>query len=680
MIPQPNMGPPPGFATPHNAPPLSVTYPSNLNFFPSGYKYSAKLQQKTTKAVLPSTKKALPTLEGFNYLRTLSVLDMDTLDYVGELRTCIRNCSSTLTSLTLSFSEALASKSREPPPEVHSDDDSEVEDEFGQLIPPPGPPPPGMVSSSSDPNAPTKALKAKEERKRQEDVLHRIFGLQTGKKSKPIVTSKVEPDVNPPKPKVDEDPKLRFLRSFGPIAQKLMSEVKPGSEATPEAKKALELIKTAAKMYVDEVDRAKEKPSSDESSSKGTPSTTSADSMSDDNVVMSGGGDTDDGPGLFDDDASTKKKGPYIDPEMSNPDDIDIEEPEGKELTIDFDDPSTDAVPLDESPPETTNPNEPADAAATNAVVVEEPGSPNSSTDAVDLINKLQIHEQLTALVATHSEIHQEGERLKQRMVDMQLKMQATDPTSADFEVLKQAEAQFKQVSVRVNELSRNMLAMNELVNDVSADARSMILLKTPGNEDAKMSEYVRSTRGLILHSLAIYLIPVRAMVLNTAIDLHALQSLTLLNVGPQVSIWTMLRKENATSPLPLSKIYTDNVTTQFLQCVGELDKVTELLLLEKQKGRVESTAVKTTVKMEKIRKEVLKKHACTLKVLTIKNDSSSDWDLDVKATLLLCYRAKQLEELSASFGLKTMVCCPSIPIACQLTIHSTAFYNPCLE
>ena len=190
-------------------------------------------------------------------------------------------------------------------------------------------------------------------------------------------------------------------------------------------------------------------------------------------------------------------------------------------------------------------------------------------------------------------------------MLDMQEKMHATEPTPADFEALKQAEAQFKQVSARVNELSRSMLAMNELVNDVSADARSMFLLKTSGDADTKMSEYVRTTRGLTLHSLAIYLIPVRAIVLNTAIDLHVLQSLTLLNVGPQVGIWAMLRKENANSPLPLSKIYTDNVTTQFLQCVGELDKVTELLLLEKQKGRVESTAVKTTVKMEKIRKEV---------------------------------------------------------------------------
>ncbi|TVY17542.1 hypothetical protein LARI1_G005107 [Lachnellula arida] len=656
IIPQhPNMGAPPGFAQPssHNAPPLSVTYPSNANSFPSAYKYAAKLQRKTTKAVLPSTDKEAPTLSGFNHLRTLSVLDMDTLDYVGELRTCIRNCSSTLTSLTLSFSEALASKSRKPPPEVHSDDDSEVEDEFGALIPPPGPPP-GMASSSSDLSSPSKSVQAAEEKKKQEDVLNRIFGLQTGKKSKPGVTGKPESaDLNQPKPKTDEDPKLRFLRNYGSIAQKLMSDVKPGSEATPAAKKALNLIKTAAKMYFDGVDKAKEKTPSDGNSSKGTPSTTSADSTSEANAVMSGGAEADDGPGLFDDHDPNKKHTPYVDPEVSNPDDIDMEEPEEKELAIDIEDPSTDTVPSDENLEETAS-DESGVAETSKAVGAQEE---NSSADAVDLMNQLQINEQLSALVATHSEIQQEQVILKQRMLDMQEKMQVPDPTPADLEVLRQAKAHFMMVTDRVSELARKMRAVNDLVHDVSADAQAMALLKTPEHENAKRSEYIRSTRGLTLHTLAIYLIPARSMVLNAAIDFHVLQSLTLLNVGTQVGIWNTLRKENTLQSLPLSKIYTDNVTPQFLQFVGELDRVTDLLLLEKQKGRVEPTAVKTTVKIEKIRKEVLKKHASTLKVLMIKNDSSQDWDLDVKTTMLLCHRAKQLEELSVSHGVRTLHC-----------------------
>ncbi|TVY37699.1 hypothetical protein LSUB1_G007229 [Lachnellula subtilissima] len=645
------MGAPPGFAQPssHNAPPLSVTYPSNPNSFPSAYKYAAKLQRKTTKIVLPSINKEASTLSGFNHLRTLSVLDMDTLDYIGELQTCIRNCSSTLTSLTLSFSEALASKSRKPPPEVHSDDDSEVEDEFGALIPPPGPPP-GMAPSSSDLSSPSKSVQAAEEKKKQEDVLNIIFGLQTSKKSKPGNSEST--DLHRPKSKTDEDPKLRFLRNYGSIAQKLMSDVKPGSEATPAAKQAVDLIKKAAKIYFDEVDKAKEKASSDGNSSKGTPSTTSADSTSEVNVVMSGGGVPDDEPGLFDDHDPNEKHTPYVDPEVANPDDIDMEEPEENELAIEIEDPSTDIVPSEESLEETAS-NESGDAETTKVVDAQEE---KNSANAADLVNRLEIHEQLSALIATHSKNQQAEMMLKQRMLDMQEKLQVTDPTPAQSEVLRQAKADFMMVTDQVSELAREMQAVNDTINDVSADAQAMAL-EISGHENARRSEYVRSTRGLILQTLAIYLIPTRSMVLNTAIDFHVLQSLTLLNVGTQVGIWNTLRKENTLQSLPLSKIYTDNVTPQFLQFVGELDMVTELLLLEKQKGRVEPTAAKTTVKIEKIRKEVLKKHASTLKVLMIKNDSNQDWDLDVKTTMLLCHRAKQLEELSVSHGVRTLHC-----------------------
>jgi hypothetical protein len=233
--------------------------------------------------------------------------------------------------------------------------------------------------------------------------------------------------------------------------------------------------------------------------------------------------------------------------------------------------------------------------------------------------------------------------------------MNIANPTPTDLQTLSDAEAEFRKVSARLKELSRSLNALNELVDDVGADAQLALQRK----EDEKMVEYVRTTRGLTLNSLAIYLIPVRAVVLSTAIDLHVLQSITLLNVGPQIGIWNLLYRENKIFPLPLKKIYTDNVTVPFLQCAAELDCITELLLLEKQKGRVESTAAKTTVTMEQIRKAILKKHAPTLKVLMIKHDSANDWDLNIKTTLLLCHRAKALEELSVSFGVKTMVNIP---------------------
>jgi hypothetical protein len=40
-----------------------------------------------------------------------------------------------------------------------------------------------------------------------------------------------------------------------------------------------------------------------------------------------------------------------------------------------------------------------------------------------------------------------------------------------------------------------------------------------------------------------------------------------------------------------------------------------------------------------------------------IQNDDTSDWDLNTESAVLLCKRAKNLEELAVSFGTRTMVC-----------------------
>lgn len=613
------------------------------------------MQLKAAKAVLPTLKSPSPTLSGFKHLKTLSVMDMDTLDYVGELRTCIRDCSSTLTSITLSFSEALATKSRKPPPEVHSDEDSDAEDEFGQL-PPTGQPPPGM--GASDPNGPTKVLRAQAERKRQDDVLRRIFGLPTHKKNGSISPTKEDDETS--SKKKDENPRLRVVQNFAHLLQVFMQQTKPGSDTTPEAVKALDMTKAALRIYVESMEKGKEKASQSSNTSEGTPtsSVTGADGVLDDDPVMSGGVEAKNELGLFD----KKPENKVTDPDIAQPDDIDIEEPEG-ELAVEYDGPPTETLlsqgnteaEEETGVPEPTEEEEPVDVVAEGSNA----GTLNPLADDADLDARSKFHDQIHALVNTHSAIHQQGLNLKLRMEDLQEKMKVTGTSQAAFNDLAEAEAQFKQVSFRVTELSKSMEALNELVEDVGADAQSQALLAgVVGDAEAKMSEYVRTTRGLALTNLAIYLIPVKASVLNGSIDFHTLQSLTLLNVGPQVGIWNVLSKENKLSPLPLCKIYTDNVTMPFLQFVAELDKVTELLLLEKQKSRVESTAAKTTVKMEHVRRAVLKKHAPTLKVLMLNHDAvhGSWWDMDVKTAMLLCHRATQLQELSVAFSVKTMV------------------------
>jgi hypothetical protein len=171
------------------------------------------------------------------------------------------------------------------------------------------------------------------------------------------------------------------------------------------------------------------------------------------------------------------------------------------------------------------------------------------------------------------------------------------------------------------------------------------------------ISAYVKSTRGLGLSSLSIQLIPVKPSTLSHALDLHVLQSLTLLNVGNQAPLWTLLARENQVQPLALRNIFTDNVSSALLKCVGQLDEVHELLLLERSpKYRPATFLPRSSVLIRSIRQEVLRKHVRTLKCLMIRNDTSSAWDLDAKTIIMLCTQGARLEELSGGFRMVGVV------------------------
>jgi hypothetical protein len=626
-------------------PPIPASFPGPPNSFSLGSKISTKMHLKSVKGLLPTIRKAPPTLSGFKDLKTLSILDMDTLDYVSEIKTCIRNCSSSLNTLKLSFSDALANKSRKPPPEVQSDDDSDQEDEFGQLMPPPGPPPGLATSGASDPNGPSKALKAQEEKKRQEAVLGRIFGFEVLKPAKPILPKKTDSD--------DTKSGVNTVsKEITHIMAKLLATVQPGYDYTPEGKATLEMIEKAARNAFLGGSGAKKEPqemtqpgSAESSTAKATPASSSAsvDGTGEEVVVVTGAAQ--DQPGLFDEpEKEKKKKEPNTDSGVSNPDDIDVEEPEGRELAIDFD------IPVPETHPD-------IETGEMGEVEPEtEAGPIASNIDSVGWANRIQVLEHHFAIRASHDEIEKEGERLKKQMERFKAKLQSGKLENSDFQDLALAEAAYHEVAGRLEELSRNLEEVNEQIDDLKAS--EVALKKTLGSESAKMSDYVRKTRGLALKTLAIYLIPIRASIIPRAIDLTVLQSITLLNVGPQTPFWNLLARENKTSPLPLRKIYTDNVTLPFLAFVSQLDTLTELFLLERTaKARVESTAAKTTVTIEQIRRVVLKKHAPTLRILMIRNDAGVEWDLNVKSTMLLCQHAKALEELAVSFGIRTMAC-----------------------
>jgi len=97
----------------------------------------------------------------------------------------------------------------------------------------------------------------------------------------------------------------------------------------------------------------------------------------------------------------------------------------------------------------------------------------------------------------------------------------------------------------------------------------------------------------------------------------------------------------------------------EFLNVVSQLKCVEELYMRERKPKRGVEKDLETTpraITIEFIRKAVLRKHAATLKILVLRNDKGKEWDLDVKAVMLLCHNATELKELTVSFSNEAMV------------------------
>ena len=382
--------------------------------------------------------------------------------------------------------------------------------------------------------------------------------------------------------------------------------------------------------------------------------------------------------GLFDE-PTIKKKKANDDSDVSNPDDINVEEPEGQELAVDPD-------PASESPADpiedvrTDNEAELPDVVEDVKDDAKSEGSPSLHMDSIAMANRMQVLESHLKIHSTTCEILSETEKLKERIEVLRADVISGKPMhEIDYMELLAAEKAYAKYNARIEEMTRDLKDLGEQMDQLENKGQAVI---TDGPGSTEMSDYIRSTRGLTLTSLAIYLIPIRASILSRAVDLRVLQSVTLLNVGHQIPFWNIMARENILAPLPLHKIHTDNVTLPFLVFVSNLDHVAELLLLERtQRARVESTAAKTTVTMEQIRRIVLKKHVATLKILILRNETGSDWDMDAKTAILLCNRAKLLGELAVSFGVKTMV--SLLPVSFKQTLivvfYSILSFNSCL-
>ncbi|QBZ58851.1 hypothetical protein PoMZ_03809 [Pyricularia oryzae] len=578
-------GPPP-------PPPQPVYYMNSvpMQVVTASVPQSHKPLSLRSKAKKQSLAKEPPTFSGFKKLRSLAVLDMDTLEAVSEIRTCIRNSSSTLTKLKLSFSDHLAAQARKPSADSELDD-SDQEDEF-QVMPGHSQPPPPAHYADSSLSIPARAFRAAEERKSQEAVLGRIFDVEpylarkSLKRASPKTTGSEAENSQEAIVDAGLTPAEAFVNSLKLASTRLHNNINRSSgqraELTVAQQEIVDLIGAAARKYVAEVStepKDEDQQAVESSSGAATPKTEESTAASAPAPA----------PALGEPGSSTENLEPFkrsvTAAKETRPEDINIEEPEGQ-LNLDGQD-----TPI---------------------------ALTGSGTDTPVDSSSQQVSKCTTA------------------------------STGEVGGITKEPRA---EVAIPVEEEKATIPGQHE-----ETLKKALGKLVAPEDQDRCISEYIRSTRGLRLQQLSIYLIPVKASVISKAIDVHVLRKITLLNVGPQQSIWTLFAKENKSRPLPLRKIFTDNVSPALLNFVSQLEELHEFFILERDhKYKPESFAAKTVTTIEQIRKLVLRKHLPTLKRLMIKNMDSQDWDIDEQTMKLICRKGKLLEELAVSMNIRAI-------------------------
>ncbi|KAM0252268.1 hypothetical protein ACHAP5_001254 [Fusarium lateritium] len=630
--PPPPGPPPPVFSAPLAGAMVSLpvlTSPPPL--LPSSKQFS---KSKTGKR--DSTAHEPATLSGFKKLKSLSVLDIDNLELVPELKTCVRNSSATLTELHLSLSDSLALQARRPPPDSDPDD-SDVDDEF-QVVP-------VSQSTSFDASVPAKTFRSQEERKLQESILGRIFDVEPFIVKKPALNQSPreaatsqdegqEAESND----ISEDPGEEFISSLHNASTKLMLQVNGTREPSPAQQETLDMIVKAAKKYL-ESKQSSQQPDDTSASASALPKHSEDQQIGESSTTDPAPAETTSLPSR----AKNRDSSDDVSPDdieiehMGTVDDLELDSDE--QQTKEAEDKQTEVKESQMSEAECSSDKDSKD---TNAKSATSPG-----LDKID-INLDAQRVNYESLFSNLQHLQNENDASIQK-----IKAISVQDTSDQVQ-FSNSVAQLKKLSQQAERirdaLRTTHIEMKHIEKQVFHDSNG----KNEEKSRRSIDDYIRNTRGIALEALSIHLIPVKASVLSRAIDLNCLKSLTLLNVGNQGPIWTLLSKENTTSPLALRSVFTDNVSIGFLNCMSQLKELHDLFLLERSaKHKPESFAPRTTVTIDQIRRLVLKKHMHTLKRLMIKDESnSSGWDANQKAMILICNRGVQLEELALSMNI----------------------------
>lgn len=612
------------------------------------------------------------TLSGFKNLKSLSVLDIDNLDIVSELKTCVKGSFSTLKDLQLSLSDPLAQQARRPPADSDADD-SDVEDEF-QVVPT------SDNATNYDATGPAKVFRAQEERKLQELILNKIFDIEEPhlvKKSPMHLSTSLnlqpKSDVKSGGSKSSPgDPREDFVTSIRTASTRLMALMNGSKDFSISQQEVLDIIEKAARKYV-ESDSTSNMPSDDAVNAKGDsegskPQTTPTSSET---PRTAGHIETNQEGATSNDMDTTGETSALQQPadkasredckstrvsqggEESSPDDIDIEHLETLEEHIDeFDDlqpgeTSTSgkgftprAGPSSQGVESNRNQSSAPKQNSQPAKGDQDDNKPDSKPGKAD-------HEAiLEKLVQLHRLVFDVGQRVLEIRDERANESSSTVASALDSELAL---------------LNRSAIEVSNEIRILESEIED--LLEAPNarkgeNLKQNMVTYARQTRGMSIETLKLCLIPVKASVLSQAIDVACIKELTLLNVGNQAPIWSMLTKEQKVRPIALRSVFTDHVSASFLTCMAQLPQLDDLFMLERSmKHKPESFAPRTATSIDQIRRLVLKKHMPTLKRLMIKDESNGpNWDANEKTMILICTRGIKLEELALSMNIHAVV------------------------
>ncbi|OAX84203.1 hypothetical protein ACJ72_01435 [Emergomyces africanus] len=602
----------------------------------------------------------------FSNLKSLAVLDMDTLEYVPEVAGCISSSSTTLKTLKLSFSEALALKARKKTVVDVSDTETQQDDDEGgfinnPLIPSPAPPPPVMPHTLFGGTSTSNDADVRLERTAQEKALAQIFGLEketTGQKNLEKIADRAianaDKEIQSALKSSKHDADRTFVTSLSAVVRGLVE-----TRGAYASSKALEQIEKAATTYLEKKETfapcteagwnirrsimSSPKPllfgtAPQPVQYSGTvhpPPPSQLPPPSKNIIPNPPKGAYPPGPSYTTHGSMHINKA--LHPGKSTPN----WKPTGQGFighsssTSDasesiFNKPLFDKIP-NEDPQEPTSIMKPADKAfedeLQDMVDIEHPDEVSGEDDGDQEF-------------LDPTESSEENETPSQHLIDGMNGSQANG-LSSDSEGHESGSSRKGKQPIRGFGDTWLTSARTSVANPDIETTGTM-----EDSEDA-IQTYIRLHHGISLESLSIYLIPVKPSVLCRAINLSSLKHLCLLNVGPQRPFWAMLSKLHKTTPLQLTSIHTDNVTLSLLTFLNGLTYLEELFLVERNnRSKVESFAPKTQVVIEDIQTQVLAKHAKHLKRLMIRNDNDSSWALNRESVMLIGRHGSALKEL----------------------------------